>query len=426
MAIDYSPFSSAARADPFPLYSRLRAEAPVYWSADPGAFVVSRYEDVLHVLRRADLFSSDAMSTVLMGVSPRALVDPASDPEAFRTLLAIAQAMPFDPGELGRLRNLIGSDPPDHDSLRSIVNRGFTPRRIAAWERRVRELVGECMAKLRRGEPFDVIADLGVPVPTIVIAELLGVEPERREDFKRWSDAIIAATGGTKRAAGFLASGMLEAIGEFARYFAEVAERRRREPRDDLASVLLDAQHGDGALRPMELVTFALLLLVAGNETTTNLIGNAVNALLDHPQELERVRRAPGLVPALVEETLRYDGPIQLLFRRATRDVELAGTRIAAHQIVVPLLGSANRDERRWGADAGEFRVTRDTQGHVGFGFGVHFCLGAALARLEARCALEALVPELARFRRREPTLEYVDSAIIRGPRRMELAPAVA
>jgi cytochrome P450 len=282
------------------------------------------------------------------------------------------------------------------------------------------------VAKLRRGEPFDVIRDLAVPVPTIVIAELLGVEAERRADFKRWSDALIAATGGAARAAGFLASGMLEAIREFAEYFVEVAERRRREPRQDLVSVLLDAQHRDGALEPMELVMFALLLLVAGNETTTNLIGNAANALLDHPRELERVRRDPALAANLVEETLRFDGPVQLLFRRATRDLELAGTRIAAHQIVVPLLGSANRDERHWGADAEEFRATRDAQGHVGFGFGVHFCLGASLARLEARCALEALVPELPRFRRREREVEYVDSAIIRGPRRVELVPAVA
>jgi cytochrome P450 len=424
MAVEYSPFSAAARSDPFPLYRRLRAEDPLHWTDEPGAWVVSRYDDVVRVLRQPDLFSSDAMSTVMTGADPRSVVDPGSDPQAFQNMLAFANAMPFDVGDLGRGRHLIVSDPPHHDDLRRIVNRGFTPRRISAWEPRLRQLVDGCMEKLRRGEPFDVIRDLAVPVPTIVIAELLGVEPARRDDFKRWSDTMISATSGSGRAAGFLQSGMVEAVREFAEYFIEIAERRRRDPKDDLSSVLLDAQHGDGALSTMELVMFALLLLVAGNETTTNLIGNAVNALLDHPDQLERVARDPGLVPNLVEEALRYEGPVQFLFRRTTRDVELCGTVIPANQILVPLLGSANRDERQWGDDADGFDVTRDTQGHVAFGFGVHFCLGASLARLEARCALEALVPELAGRRRREPAVEYIDSTLMRGPRQLELVAA--
>jgi cytochrome P450 len=174
----------------------------------------------------------------------------------------------------------------------------------------------------------------------------------------------------------------------------------------------------------MELVSFALLLLVAGNETTTNLLGNAVNALLDNPDQLARVREDPSLVPNLVEETLRFEGPVQFLFRRATRDVVMSGTRIEANQIVVPLLGSANRDERRWGPDSDAFDVTRDTRGHLAFGFGVHFCLGASLARLEARCSLEALVPELSRLRRREPEIEYIDSTLMRGPLSLPLVAA--
>jgi cytochrome P450 len=424
MPLEYSPFSAASRADPFPVYRRLRDEAPVHWTDEPGAWVVSRYADVVQVLKRPELFSSDAMSTVLMGVSPTALLDPASDPDAVRSMLAFAQAMPFDMGELGTSRNLIAADPPRHDAMRAIVNRGFTPRRIAAWEPRVRELVDECMQRLRRGEEFDVIRDLSVPVPTVVIAELLGVEPGRRDDFKRWSDAIISGTSGSRRGRDLMESGVVGAVAEFAEYFVEVAERRRREPRDDLASVLLSAQGSEDGLSPSELVLFALLLLVAGNETTTNLIGTAVNLLLDHPAELAKVNADLRLVPALVEETLRYEGPVQLLFRRVTRDVEVGGTRIAAHQVVVPLLGSANRDPRHWGDDAEEFRVARDPQGHLGFGFGVHFCLGASLARLEARCVLEALVPELPRRVRRHTRIEYVDSTLMRGPRALELLPA--
>lgn len=427
MAIDYAPFADHVRRDPFSYYRTLRDEAPAHWSSNPPGWVISRYEDVLEILRRPEIFSSDAMTTVMMGISPTALLDPSSDPAALENLLALAEVMPFDRsefGEPGRGRNLIGTDPPDHDVLRRIVNRGFTPRRIAIWEKRIRELVEECMARLRRGEEFDLVRDLAVPVPTVVIAELLGVEAERREDFKRWSDGIIAGTSGSRREAGWRDSGVTTLMGEFAEYFVEVAEQRRREPRDDLASVLLAAEGGEEGLRPMELVSFALLLLVAGNETTTNLLGNTVKALLDFPDQLDRVQRDPALIPNLVEEGLRFDGPVQFLFRRATQDLELAGTKIAENQVVVPLLGSANRDQRRWGESADRFDVTRDTRGHLAFGFGVHFCLGASLARLEARCALEALVPELPRLVRRDPDVEYIDSTLMRGPARLELVAA--
>jgi len=429
MAVDYAPFAEHVRSDPFSHYRELRREAPVHRSSNPPGWTISRYDDVVEILRRPDLFSSDAMTTVMMGLSPTALLDPASDPQAMANIVALAEAMPFesaDPSGPGRRRNLIGSDPPDHDALRRIVNRGFSPRRIGVWEERIRELVDECMAPLRRGEDFDVVRDLAVPVPTVVIAELLGVEPERRDDFKRWSDGIISGTSGSGRRAGWQESGVVALMAEFAEYFAGIAEARRRDPRDDLSSVLLTAEGGDEGLRPMELVGFALLLLVAGNETTTNLLGNTVNALLDHPEQLDLVQRDPSLLPNLVEEGLRYDGPVQFLFRRTTREVVLAGTTIPANQVVVPLLGSANRDERRWGEDAERLDVTRDTRGHVAFGFGVHFCLGASLARMEARCMLEALVPELPRLRRRQATVEYIDSTLMRGLQRLELVAATA
>lgn len=426
MAIDYAPFADHVRSDPFSHYRRLREEAPAHWSSNPASWVISRYEDVLEILRHPEAFSSDAMTTVMMGISPTALLDPSSDPAALQNLAALIEAMPFDRsdfGEPGRGRNLIGSDPPDHDVLRRVVNRGFTPRRIAVLEERIRALVADCMGGLRRGEEFDLVRDLAVPVPTIVIAELLGVEPERRDDFKRWSDGIIAGTSGSGRKAGWRESGVTALMAEFAEYFVEVAEQRRREPKDDLASVLLTAEAGDEGLRPMELVSFALLLLIAGNETTTNLLGNTVKALLDFPDQLDRAQRDPSLIPNLVEEGLRFDGPVQFLFRRATRDLELAGTKIAENQVVVPLLGSANRDPRRWGETADLFDVTRDTRGHLAFGFGVHFCLGASLARLEARCALEALVPKLPGLVRCEPEVEYIDSTLMRGPARLTLAP---
>ena len=186
--------------------------------------------------------------------------------------------------------------------------------------------------------------------------------------------------------------------------------------------MLVDPSHGV-SLDEVDLIQFVVLLLVAGNETTTNLIGNAANALLDHPAELERVARDPSLVPHLVEETLRYDAPVQQIVRGAREDTEIAGVHIPKGAVVVPMLGSANRDERRY-PEPDAFRIGRDTKGHVAFGFGIHFCLGASLARLEAQTALEALVPELARRARRDAPVEYIDSFIVRGRRNLQLEAA--
>jgi cytochrome P450 len=212
----------------------------------------------------------------------------------------------------------------------------------------------------------------------------------------------------------------MRGMGELYRYLRGVIAERRRRPGDDLVSVIVAGQDGEATLSDLEVFQFALLLLVAGNETTTNLVGNAVQALLDHPDQLELVCESPALIPALVEEALRFDSPIQLLFRTATRDVEVAGVRIPAGAVVAPLLGAANRDERRF-PDPDRFDVTRETQGHVAFGFGAHFCLGASLARLEAAAALGALVPHLPRLARADAGRPLVDSFLVRGVTRLEL-----
>jgi len=197
---------------------------------------------------------------------------------------------------------------------------------------------------------------------------------------------------------------------------------RKAEPRDDLISLLVDPSRGE-TLDQSAVMQFVLLLLIAGNETTTNLIGNAVVALLENPDQLERVADDPDLIPNLIEETIRYDGPVQFVMRRATRDVEVAGATIPADARVCILLGSANRDERRFD-DPDRFDVGRDARGHVGFGFGLHFCLGASLARLEAEAALRALVPELPRLRPEQARHEMIDSVLVRGRARIALRPA--
>ena len=419
MTADRDPLSPAWRDDPYPCYRELRDHAPVALSPSTNAYCVSRYDDVMYVLRTPELFSSRAMFTFLMNNGEEGNL-----PLSWGALKFIARFVArvrMNPLEFIKARNLIAEDGDSHTAMRSIVNRGFTPRRIAAWETQARALVDAAMSKLRRGGGFDLVGDLAVPLPVTIIAEMLGVEPERQRDFKRWSDDMIHAIAGPGRADPFQKR-TVDAIVELLSYLRGVTLARTRRPADDLISLIASQQDGAAALSTREVVQFVMLLLIAGNETTTNLIGNAANALLDHPAELARLARDPALVPGAIEEALRFDSPIQVVFRTATQDVELGGVRIPRGAYVAPLLGSANRDERRF-PDPDRFDVERNPQGHVGFGFGKHFCLGASLARLEARIALEALAPELVRLERQGPR-EVVDSFMVRGPRRLELRSA--
>ena len=262
----------------------------------------------------------------------------------------------------------------------------------------------------------DLVSELFTPLPVTVIAELLGVESERAADFKHWSDCVV--TGSTGAAGKSGPAVMLEGVGGLLGYIMEDVERRRGQTRNDLIGALLRAEDGDAALTPIDVANFALLLLLAGNETTTNLLGNVLIALLAHPDELARVTRDPSRIPALVEETLRYESPIQFLFRQTTQDVEIAGVSIPSGSLVMPLLGSANRDEARF-PDPNRFDVARDTQGHLAFGLGIHFCLGASLARLEARVALEELLARYPGFEHCAPRVQNVDSYVVRGPKRL-------
>jgi cytochrome P450 len=414
----YEPFSEAVREDPYPYYAALRDEAPVYWAEEAQAWCVSRYDDVLSILRSPELFSSDAMRTMLMGARPG--INPLEDPEAMGRALTLTQALSFPLDELMGARQLLSEDPPRHTAIRNLVNRGFTPRRIAEWEPRLREFTRDCVNDMQHREEIDLVATLAMPLPVRMICEMLGVEPERRDQFKQWSDRIIAGTTGSARNVDPLVSGFAGAMQEIAEYVRGVTAQRIARPSDDLISVLVAAQDGS-ALSAAEMTLFVLLLLIAGNETTTNLIGNATNALLSHPSERARVSADRSLVPSWIEETLRWDAPVQFVVRRTTADVDVAGQRLPANTHVVAILGSANRDERHWGPTAAQFDVTRNPQGHLAFGFGNHFCLGAALARLEARIALEAMLDELPRRERSEPRVEHIDSFMIRGPKRFLL-----
>jgi cytochrome P450 len=417
MAFAFEPFAPELRRDPFPAYRELRDRAPLHFAPGAGAWCVSRYDDVLHVLKSPELFSSRAMFTMVINGGKEGL--PLSW-DVLRMVVVFLLRTRLNPLQFPKARALISVDPPVHGGMRRLVNRGFTPRRIAEWEARMREIVDAQLAGLRRGDAFDVVEDLAIPLPVTIIAEMLGVDPARRADFKRWSDSFIESSTGRGRARPF-APEFVDSFSQFARFLRGVVKERRRAPGDDLISAIVaEDPEGGEPLSDLETLAFVQLLLVAGNETTTNLIGNAVHALLAHRDQLALVRGDPARVPAALEETLRFDSPIQLVFRNATREVELSGGRIPAGGIVAVLLGSANRDERRF-PDPDRFDVGRDTGGHLAFGFGNHFCLGASLARLEARVALEALLPELPRLEPAGRERELIDSFLVRGPRRLAL-----
>ena len=414
MGVDFDPYSHRWKQDPYPVYRLLRDESPVHYAPDSNSWTISRYADVVRVLTTPEVFSSK------MYGDRRQLRENMRMRDAARMLGRFMWRMKAAPWRMAKSRMLILEDGEVHALMRNIVNRGFTPRRIRAWEGRIRELASDGLARLREHGEFDLMQELAIPLPVTVIAELLGIERERRDDFKRWSDAIIQ--GGTGSTMGAGSPELFDAMADLRAYLRPIVRARRAHSQDDLISTLCEAK-GTAALDDFEIFMFVLLLLVAGNETTTNLLGNTVDALLEHPDQLEQVRSDPSLVPALVEEALRYDGPIQFLNRHATSDFELGGVTIPKGAQVVALLGSANRDERRY-PDPDRFDVTRDTRGHVAFGLGAHFCLGAALARLEARSALEVLVPELASLARVRPEREFLDSYQIRGRSRLELARA--
>ena len=380
------------RAAPYPYYAELRQKAPLFWMEPFKAYAVSRYEDVAHVLKNRALFSS---AGVLIAGRERNLFNEQS------------------------VANLVTSDPPIHTRLRGLVNRAFTPKQIQALEPRVRELSRGLIEEMLAHDEFDFMDALASPLPVTIIAEMLGIDTVRRRDFKRWSDSLISST--TQRLmTGKTPDEVVRLRDEMHAYLTQVAEARRREPRADLISLIVRDSEGASALSPEEVNSFATLLLIAGNETTTNLLGNALTALIRHPDQYEWLRQnpTPEAYSAVCEETLRYDSPVLSLSRRATQDVELSGGRVPAGATVLALLGSANHDPARF-PDPERYDLRRDTQGLMSFGHGIHFCLGAPLSRVEVPVALQELMqraPRL-RFAARQPErLQYGPAVLLRGP----------
>jgi cytochrome P450 len=283
---------------------------------------------------------------------------------------------------------------------------------VADMELRIRQIARDLIDRALGGGEMDIVRDLATPLPVMVIALILGVDPDRRDDFKRWSTAFInGVQGGDEETQ----KRTQRDRDEFIAYFREQIDDRRAHPKDDLISALVAAEDAEVALTPDEVAGFAMLLLVAGNETTTNLIGNAMLALTAHPDQLAAVAADPAMIPNMVEETLRYDSPVQFLFRMTKEETALGGQTIPAGNVVVPMYASANRDDAKY-PQAARFDITRNTQGHLAFGLGPHFCLGAPLARLEAKVAYEELFARTRNIARKPGTPPVrIESLFLRG-----------
>ncbi|MCY1012917.1 cytochrome P450 [Nannocystis pusilla] len=387
------------RADPYPVLARLRREAPLYFAGNEGAgsFLVTRYADVAAGFRDARLSASRAEAMAKrLPPEVREWVAPVTSNLAHWILLR---------------------DPPDHTRLRSLLNQAFTPRLIEAWRPRIQQILGELLGAIEPGE-VDLMAALAGPLPVLVIGDMLGLPPEDRHRLKACSDAIAGFFGATVMSQALLASARA-AILELEDYFRKALAERRQTPRQELLSALAAAEEQGSVLSEQELLSTCTALLFGGHETTTNLIANTVYTLLRFPDQLQRLREEPGLLASTIEEVLRFECPVSRMGRVARVDFEWHGQQVKAGDRLFLSFAAANRDESQF-PEPDRFDIARADNRHLGFSTGPHYCIGAALGRLEARLALEALL-NFPRWELREQPA-WLDNLTVRGPKSLRVA----
>ena len=370
-------------ANPYPTFAKLRENDPIYWSDSWKSWLVTRYADVMAMLRQPALFSNEGRQTALLDHLPQ------SAQENLRPLRRI-----FASG------GLLNSDPPDHTRLRGLVNLAFTPRMVAELRPRVDEIVDDLLDAVQAQGQMDVVRDFAYPLPTTVIAELLGVPRTESARFNAMSRALRSYFAGT----GYMnlenAERVQSVLVDIYDYFRGVLAERRDAPRDDLLSALICAEEDGSFLSEDELLATCTILIQAGHETTANLISNGLLVLLNHPDQLKRLRADPSLMDSAIEEILRYIGSVVSLKRVVTRDTVFGGKSLQEGQLVYLLLASANRDPEQF-TDPERFDITRSQEAnrHIAFGHGIHFCIGAALSRLETSIALSTLLSRFPNLR---------------------------
>ena len=399
--LQFNPFLPEVHADPYPTYRRLRELDPVHGTLIPGVWLLTRHADCLAVLRDERRFSSDSRHS-----------------DFFAEFSAMFAEQIPDLLDETRARSMLFVDPPDHTRLRTLVKKAFTARVVETMTPHIHEVVAGLLDRVvERGEDtFDVIGEVAYPLPTTVISEILAIPEEDRDEFRRWSPDLVRALDP------FIAPDILPQVSAaaewFRTYFERVIEERRRSPGDDVLSGLVHAQeHGDRLTRD-EVIATAILLLVAGHETTVNLIGNGILALVGHPDQRRRLRADPALIRPAVEELLRFDSPVQLTGRTLLEDAEIGGRTLRKGNQVITCVAAANRDPTRF-TDPDGLDIERQDNHHLAFSAGIHFCLGAPLARAEGQAAILAMTQ---RFRSMELGVDEVEwrpTVTLRGPARL-------
>jgi cytochrome P450 PksS len=381
------------KANPFPLFARLRAEQPVFRATLPDktpAWLVTRYEDVALSLKDERFVERRANA-----LTPEQLRRQPWVPPMFRPLE----------------RNMLDLDPPEHTRLRALVHKAFTPPLVEKLRDRAQSLADELLAAVSHKGEMDLIRDFALPLPMTVISEILGVPAHDRHKFHRWSKAIVSVSHFDNNL------GIIPNIWLFVRYLRAFFKKRRDEPKDDLVSALIQVEDAGETLSEDELLAMVFLLLIAGHETTVNLIGNGVLALLQHPEQLEQLRQEPALIKPAIEELLRYTSPVFMATERYAREaVAIQGVTIPQGGLMLGVIGSANRDERVF-ENPDALDLKRENNKHLAFGQGLHYCLGAPLARLEAQIAINTLLrrrPAL-RLKGSPESLRWRPSLILRG-----------
>jgi cytochrome P450 len=398
---EFNPFTPEAMANPYPMYREVLKHNPVSWNSVMEVWIFTRYEDV------------DAILT-----HPKSSAQRQNANNRFAEMQR--QQMEQSTSPFNRAPTMLTTDPPVHTRLRRLVSKAFTPRAVEELRPRIQSIVDFLLDDVAARGEMDLVQALGYPLPVIVISEMLGVPPEDRAKFKKWSDDVVATLGGP-----FTPQSVLDqasaSINELVEYLTEVIEDRRKNPREDLISGLIAAEDEGNVLSVEEIYTTTILLLIAGNETTTHLIDNGMYALLKNPDQLDLLRKDPDLIKPAVEELLRFIGPVQMTGRVMTEDVEIGGQLIKERQSALAVLGAANHDPAKWGDNASELDITRNPADHLAFGDGIHFCIGAPLARAEAQIAITSLIQRFPNLHLADENPEFGGTFIIRGVKSLPL-----
>lgn len=388
------------RANPYPFYTQLRSQDPVHWDEAMGFWVLTRYADIASVY-------ADARFSRAQGLR-----------RGFERLPEAEQRI-AEPVYHSFSKTMFYSDPPYHTRLRGLVNNAFTPNAVEQMRPHVQRMVDSLLDAVQTQGEMDAIHDLAHPLPILVISQMLGLPAEERGRFKQWSDDLFAILGSVPHAPESMERAS-RSLAELTDYLTTLSHSRRQQPQNDLISALVGVVEEGQRLTQEELIANVTILLSAGHETTSNLIGNGLLALLRNPDQMQKLRDHPKLVPSAVEEMMRYDNPVQIAYRSAAEDIEIGGKYMRKGQLVNSVLAAGNRDPERF-SEPDQFDISRDEGRQLGFGLGIHFCIGAPLVRLEAQIAFSTILRRFPELHLATENLEWQEHPIFRGVKSLPL-----